>query len=312
MSPLLQVDDLVITYMNGRRRVPAVRGVSFAAEPGETIALVGESGCGKSSTARAVAGLEAPTTGRVRMAGHDVGAIARDPKLRHLVQMVFQHSDQSLDQMWTVERIVAEPLARMHRMRRGAARDRVVPALAEVGLGDEYLTRRPRDLSGGQAQRVAIARALITRPQLVVLDEPTASLDQSVRSRVLALLQRLQNERKMTYVFISHDLASVRRIAHRVAVMYLGRIVEVGPTAEIFRNPMHPYTRGLLESEPRVTPNEPWEITPMRGETPSPSAIPTGCAFQGRCPLAGPQCAAVDPRLVEVAGGRLLACVKKD
>jgi len=312
VSPLLEVDDLVITYANGRRRVSAVRGVSFAAEPGETIALVGESGCGKSSTARAVAGLEAATAGRIRVAGHDVGAIARDPKLRHLVQMVFQHADQSLDQTWTVERIVAEPLARMHRTGRGASHDRVVTALAEVGLGAEYLSRRPRDLSGGQAQRVAIARALITRPQLVVLDEPTASLDQSVRSRVLSLLQSLQAERTMTYVFISHDLASVRRIAHRVAVMYLGRIVEVGPTAEIFRDPKHPYTRGLLESEPRVTPDEPWEITPMTGETPSPSAIPAGCAFQGRCPLAGPECAAVDPPLIEVAGGRLLACVKKD
>ncbi|WP_368665619.1 oligopeptide/dipeptide ABC transporter ATP-binding protein [Homoserinimonas sp. OAct 916] len=288
-----------------------MRGVSFEVARGETIALVGESGCGKSSTARLIAGLETATSGSVSVAGHDIADIATDKRLRRLVQMVFQHSDQALDRSWNVERIVAEPLLRMDGLRLSAARTRTVAALNSVGLGDDFLSRRPRELSGGQSQRVAIARALISQPELVVLDEPTASLDQSVRTRVLDLLKRIQEERNVGYVFISHDLASVRRIADRVAVMYLGRIVEIGRTAEIFANPRHPYTQGLLRSEPPIDPAVKWEITPMKGETPSASAIPDGCAFRGRCPIADEACATVDPLLLPVGSTRQLACIHR-
>lgn len=310
-TPILNIRDLEVTYRAGRRRTRAVRGLGLNLERGETIALVGESGCGKSTTARVIAGLERPTGGEVTIDGAAVSEIARNPRLRHVVQMVFQHSEQALDRTWKVERLVGEPLRRLRGMSARAARPHVVAALESVGLDAEYLSRRTRELSGGQAQRVAIARVLAAEPQLVVLDEPTASLDQTVRSRVLGLLERLQRERGMSYVFISHDLASVRRIAQRVAVMYLGRIVEIGTREQIFENPQHPYTQGLLASEPPVAPGVPWNIEPMRGETPSASAEITGCAFRTRCPLATDHCSTLDPELTPREDGRGVACLNR-
>ena len=309
--PILSVSDLEVTYRAGKRRTHAVRGVSFELEKGQTLALVGESGCGKSTTARVIAGLERPSSGTVEVAGYDVAQIAKSRTLRHLVQMVFQHADQALNRTWRVSRIVAEPLRHLYQMAKRSANAPVVEALARVGLDEEYSRRYPRELSGGQAQRVVIARVLVASPELVVLDEPTASLDQTVRSKVLSLLEGLQRDREMSYVFISHDLASVRRVAHHVAVMYLGRVVEWGTRDQVFNSPQHPYTQGLLASEPPLAPGEHWDIKPMRGETPSASTIVPGCSFRARCPIASDHCATVDPPTTTREDGRKLACLNR-
>jgi oligopeptide/dipeptide ABC transporter ATP-binding protein len=275
-------------------------------EAGETLALVGESGCGKSSTARIVVGLAEPTSGSVSLSGEDLHTRVRDREVRRRAQMVFQHPDQSLNPHYTVAKTVAEPARLL-----GGGRDveeRVVEALRTVGLGPEYRSRRPRELSGGQQQRVAIARALICNPDLVVLDEPTASLDQSVRSRVVALLERLQQERQVGYLFISHDLTTVRRIAHRVAVMYLGRIVEVAPTEELFENPQHPYTKALLAAAPVPDPRRRKRVVPLQGETPSASDLPSGCSFQSRCPLVHDRCRTTHPQLEPLATHHHVEC----
>ena len=303
---LLSVHNLHKTYGSGRSALPAVRGVNFDLQSGETLALVGESGCGKSSTARVVVGLAQPTSGSVELGGQDLHALVHDRKVRRRAQMVFQHPDQSLNPHFTVARTVAEPARLLGDP--GDLDARVVEALKTVGLGPEYRRRRPRELSGGQQQRVAIARALICDPELVVLDEPTASLDQSVRSRVVALLQQLQSERQVGYLFISHDLTTVRRIAHRVAVMYLGRIVETAPTEELFENPQHPYTRALLAAAPVPDPRRRRRPVPLAGETPSAQALPTGCAFQDRCPLVHDRCRTTQPQLERSNPGHLVEC----
>ncbi len=304
---LLGVHDLHKTYGSGAHALPAVRGVSLDLEAGETLALVGESGCGKSSTARIVVGLATPTRGSVTLGGEDLHARVHDREVRRRAQMVFQHPDQSLNPHFTVEKTVAEP-ARLLGGGDGAVEERVVEALRTVGLGPEYRKRRPRELSGGQQQRVAIARALICDPELVVLDEPTASLDQSVRSRVVALLEQLQKERGVGYLFISHDLTTVRRIAHRVAVMYLGRIVELAPTAELFENPQHPYTRALLAAAPVPDPRRRKRVVPLEGETPSASNLPVGCSFQTRCPLVHDRCRKEHPQLGSFAPDHGVEC----
>lgn len=302
---LLSVRNLHKTYGSGTHALPAVRGVSLDVEAGETLALVGESGCGKSSTARIVVGLAEPTSGSVTLGGEDLHARVRDREVRRRAQMVFQHPDQSLNPHFTVARTVAEP-ARL--LGGGDVEERVVEALRTVGLGPEYRDRRPRELSGGQQQRVAIARALICNPELVVLDEPTASLDQSVRSRVVALLERLQQERQVGYLFISHDLTTVRRIAHRVAVMYLGRIVEVAPTEELFENPRHPYTKALLAAAPIPDPRRRKRVVPLQGETPSATNLPAGCSFRTRCPLVHDRCHTVQPQLEPLTPDHAVEC----
>jgi oligopeptide/dipeptide ABC transporter ATP-binding protein len=284
-----------------------VRGVSFDVGKGETLALVGESGCGKSSTARVVVGLTRPSSGTVRLAGQDLHNSARDRAVRRRAQMVFQHPDQSLTPHFTVVRTLAEPL-RLLTDAPGDVDRRVNEVLRTVGLGPEYRDRRARELSGGQQQRVAIARALICGPELVVLDEPTASLDQSVRSRVIRLLQRLQREREIGYLFISHDLPTVRRIADRVAVMYLGRIVEMAPTAQLFASPQHPYTKALLAAAPAPDPRRRRAQVRLKGETPSATRLPTGCTFQDRCPLVHDRCRVEEPGLELRADGNLVEC----
>ncbi|MGH3360280.1 MAG: oligopeptide/dipeptide ABC transporter ATP-binding protein [Nocardioidaceae bacterium] len=310
---LLSVRDLHKTYGKGRSALPAVRGVSLELDHGETLAIVGESGCGKSSTARVVVGLAEPTSGTVELGGQDMHAGVHDRAMRRRAQMVFQHPDQSLNPHFTVARAVAEPARLLGdagdlRGRPDDVEARVVAALKTVGLGPEYRNRRPRELSGGQQQRVAIARALICNPDLVVLDEPTASLDQSVRSRVVALLQQLQSEHRVGYLFISHDLTTVRRIAHRVAVMYLGRIVESAPTEELFQTPQHPYTRALLAAAPVPDPRRRQRVVPLEGETPSAQNLPTGCAFQDRCALVHDRCHTAQPQLELSGQAHLVEC----
>jgi oligopeptide/dipeptide ABC transporter ATP-binding protein len=283
-----------------------VRGVTLDVAQGETLALVGESGCGKSSTARVVVGLTPPTRGTVELDGHDMREAPSDRDLRRRIQMVFQHPDQSLDPRFTVAQTLSEPVRLL--MGGDNVEGRVARALRDVGLDPQYRDRRPRELSGGQQQRVAIARALICDPQLVVLDEPTASLDQSVRSRVISLLKDLQRERDVGYLFISHDLVTVRRLAHRVAVMYAGRIIETAPTDRLFEAPQHPYTRALLAAAPVPDPRRRGRRARLEGETPSLANLPLGCSFQDRCPLVHDRCRVEQPLLSDTSEGHAIEC----
>ena len=291
------------------RSVRAVDGVSFAVAPGETLGLVGESGCGKSTVARSILRLVEPTAGRVIFGDVDLTALSAEPlrRQRRNLQMVFQDPTASLNPRLSVGRTVQEPLQRHTTLGAGERRARVAEVLAQVGLGAELVDRYPHELSGGQRQRVNIARAIATRPRFVVLDEPTSALDVSIRVRAILLLDELRSTLGMTYLFISHDLASVKYLAHRVAVMYLGTIVEEASTAELFTRPLHPYTQALLSAVPVPDPDRRRARIVLAGEVPSPIDILGGCRLRGRCPLAQPVCA--EPvTLRAVAPAHRVAC----
>ncbi len=291
------------------RSVRAVDGVSFAVAPGETLGLVGESGCGKSTVARSILRLVEPTAGRVIFGDVDLTALSAEPlrRQRRNLQMVFQDPTASLNPRLSVGRTVQEPLQRHTTLGAGERRARVAEVLAQVGLGAELVDRYPHELSGGQRQRVNIARAIATRPRFVVLDEPTSALDVSIRVRAILLLDELRSTLRMTYLFISHDLASVKYLAHRVAVMYLGTIVEEASTAELFTRPLHPYTQALLSAVPVPDPDRRHARIVLAGEVPSPIDILGGCRLRGRCPLAQPVCA--EPvTLRAVAPAHRVAC----
>ena len=291
------------------RSVRAVDGVSFAVAPGETLGLVGESGCGKSTVARSILRLVEPTAGRVIFGEVDLTALSAEPlrRQRRNLQMVFQDPTASLNPRLSVGRTVQEPLQRHTTLGAGERRARVAEVLAQVGLGAELVDRYPHELSGGQRQRVNIARAIATRPRFVVLDEPTSALDVSIRVRAILLLDELRSTLGMTYLFISHDLASVKYLAHRVAVMYLGTIVEEASTAELFTRPLHPYTQALLSAVPVPDPDRRHARIVLAGEVPSPIDILGGCRLRGRCPLAQPVCA--EPvTLRAVAPAHRVAC----
>jgi oligopeptide/dipeptide ABC transporter ATP-binding protein len=291
------------------RVVRAVDGVSLRVGAGETLGLVGESGCGKSTLARCVLRLIEPTRGRVLLDEEDLTALPEEAlrRRRRDIQMVFQDPTASLNPRLSVAATVDEPLA-LHTPLAGAARrERVDEVLEEVGLGAGLRARYPHQLSGGQRQRVNIARAIATHPRLVVLDEPTSALDVSLRARVILLLAELKRRMGMTYLFISHDLSTVRYLCDRVAVMYLGVLVEEAPAAELFDHPAHPYTRALLSCIPVPDPDVAPERLRLSGEVPSPIDIPGGCRLRGRCPLAQPVCAEPVP-LREIAPGHTVAC----
>ena len=316
-AALLEVRDLQVEFGREReRRVRAVDGVSFALETGGSLALVGESGCGKSSVARALLGLEAPRSGSIRLGGEELAASAqrRSAAARRRMQIVFQDPYASLDPRQTVRQVLTEPLD-VHAI--GARRERAGRAAAlldVVGLDASYLARYPHELSGGQRQRIAIARALALEPDLLVLDEPTSALDVSVRAQIVQLLARLRRQRPLALLFITHDLALVPHVCDAVAVMYLGRLCEIGPCREVLATPRHPYTRALLEA---VLPPDPElaraRSATARGEVPSPTAPPPGCRFHPRCPereRAGPErCASSVPPLERAApGATSVAC----
>jgi oligopeptide/dipeptide ABC transporter ATP-binding protein len=300
--------------------VRAVDGVSFRVLAGETLGLVGESGCGKSTLGRTIIRLEEPTEGKALFEGEDLAGASKRKLfgLRREIQMIFQDPYSSLNPRMTIGEIVREPLL-VHRIGTKDEQIEKVRALLEVvGLTGDLLQRYPHEFSGGQRQRVGLARALTLNPKLVIADEPVSALDVSVQSQVLNLMVRLQREMNLTYVFISHDLSVVEHVSDTIAIMYLGRIVEKGPTDTIFARPAHPYTRALLEAIPRPDPRRRRRSVPLAGEAPSPVAPPAGCAFHPRCPFAIDACRAAVPPLEAVgapaadpAREHLAACIRK-
>lgn len=305
---LLEIRGLHQVYGRGDKSVPALRGVDLNVDRGETVALVGESGCGKTTLGRVVVGLQPSTAGSVVFDGDRLEKLLGTKNFRSRVQMVFQHPDSSLNPRFRAGTTVREPRRLMKGGSRADIEEQVDDVLTLVGLGPEYKARYPRELSGGQQQRIAIARALMSDPELVVLDEPTSSLDQSIRGRIISLLREIQRARNVAYLLISHDLSTVRRIAGRVAVMYLGRVVEVAETEKVFESPQHPYTKALLSAVPSFDPDVRTRRIMLMGETPSPSDLPVGCAFQDRCPLVHERCRSESPSLESYAAGHRVEC----
>jgi oligopeptide/dipeptide ABC transporter ATP-binding protein len=320
-APLLEVKDLVkrfrarqsvfeqITFRPARHAV-AVDGVSFSVQKGETLGLVGESGSGKTTVARSVLRLIDPDEGSITFDGVDVSGLSRSKLqgVRQRMQMVFQDPYSSLNPRMKVGTAIAEPALVHGVIERSAATAHVEEMLDLVGLPASTAARYPRQLSGGQRQRIAIARALSARPSVLIADEPVSALDVSVQAQILNLLSKLLEELDLTMVFIAHQLSVVRHISNRVAIMYLGRIVETGPTNRVFAAPQHPYTKALLEAAPHPDPSRRHTRAAVRGDIPSPFDIPSGCRFRTRCPYAIERCETEDPALRTVADAHLAAC----
>ncbi|HTS93431.1 MAG TPA: dipeptide ABC transporter ATP-binding protein [Stellaceae bacterium] len=316
-SPVLEVEDLrkYFPVLRGLLRravaqVQAVDGVSFSIAAGETLCLVGESGCGKSTVGKLVLRFIEPTSGRIRLGGTDITALEGDAMREHRrhVQMVFQDPYASLNPRLTAGTIVGEPLENYDSMGASEREARVAAVLERVGLRAEAMRKYPFEFSGGQRQRLGIARALAVNPSLIIADEPVSALDVSVQAQVLNLLMDLQEELKLAYLFISHDLGVVEHIGHRIAVMYLGRIVEIAPKAELFALPLHPYSQALIDSAPLPDPRARRARLIIEGDVPSPIDPPPGCRFHTRCPFAIARCRSEVPALMEVSPGRYVAC----
>jgi len=314
-GPILEVRGLGKSFdVHGsfgrvKARLKAVDDVSFSLARGEVLGLVGESGCGKSTLGKTIMGIHEPTAGEVLFEGKLIagGGFRRDNAMRARVQYAYQDPGASLDPRWKLRDSLHEPLV-VHTDWPRARRDAHVREIVRlVGLPETHLDLYPHEISGGQQRRVGLARILTLRPEVVVLDEPTSGLDVSVQATVLTLFRDLQREFGLTYILVSHDLAVVRTMCDRVAVMYLGRIVEIGPTEEIFARPQHPYTRSLLAAMPRIGGPRIARDFALGGEPPDPANLPSGCRFRTRCPKAQPGCAATEPALLE-AGGTRAAC----
>jgi len=309
---LLDVHDLVKYFPMGRSQfVKAVNKISFEVQRAEALALVGESGSGKTTVGRCVLKLIAPTSGRILFDDRDITTMSQGAfrPLRPRIQMVFQDPYDSLDPRMRVGEIVREPMKLAKQLAPSLQQARVVELLDMVGLASS-VGKYPHQLSGGEQQRVGIARAIATQTELVVLDEPTSALDVSVRGEILDLLTRLQQQLGLAYIFISHDLTAVRRVCQRVAIMYLGRIIETGATEQIFEHPLHPYSRALLSSVLYPDPTQEQSRFLLHGEIPSPINLPKGCHLYARCPWAREQCQQAYPPYEEVQPGRYVSCYR--
>jgi peptide/nickel transport system ATP-binding protein len=316
-QPLLQVKNLkkyfpikggILSKTVGH--VQAVDDISFDLYPGETVGLVGESGCGKSTAARTILRLIEPTGGEVVFEGQDILKLGKKPMraLRREMQIIFQDPYASLNPRMTVASIVGEPLE-IHKIAKGRAKEeRVANILEKVGLRPEHMRRYPHEFSGGQRQRIGIARALALNPKLIIGDEPVSALDVSIQAQVINLLEDLQREFNLTYLIIAHDLSVVEHISNRVAVMYLGKIVELATDRELYENPSHPYTEALLSAVPRPDPSIKKQRIILPGDVPSPINPPSGCRFHTRCLYAKADCKTVEPALQDIGGGHYVAC----
>jgi oligopeptide/dipeptide ABC transporter ATP-binding protein len=312
LTKYFALNNDVLSRLTGKTRtLKAVDDISFFIKPGETLGLVGESGCGKSTTARLVTRLIEPSSGSILLKGEDLLALppSRMLEMRKTIQLVFQDPYSSLNPRKTVMQILSRPLE-VHNLAHGWATKRrhVLHLLRLVGMGVEHADRYPHEFSGGQRQRLAIARALAVKPQLIIGDEPVSALDVSIQAQILNLFRELQEDLKLTYLFIAHDLSVIRHISDRVAVMYVGKIVEMGTVEEIFAHPQHPYTQALLAAVPEADPHKPPPRLTLQGELATPVDPPPGCRLNGRCPLATKICGEVSPPLSDRGGAHYVAC----
>jgi len=317
MEPVISVTDLVKYFPIHRgflgRKVQylkAVDGIDFTVHKGETLGLVGESGCGKSTVGYLILNLIKPDGGKIFYKDLDVTALHGKElqRIRRNLQVVFQDPQSSLDPRMLIKNTVGYPIE-VNGLAKGAELvRRVKTMLAEVGLSEDHMYRYPHEFSGGQRQRIGIARALITEPKFVVLDEPTSALDVSVQAQILNLIKDLQQRNGYAYLFISHDLSVIKHMSHRIAVMYLGNIVETAPKNSLYQNPLHPYTRALMASLPQPDPQKRHTLAVLKGDVPSPVNVPTGCRFHPRCPQVMEQCSRLTPPFIEMDTGHRVAC----
>lgn len=322
MKKLLEVRDLKIYYpvrenrgvRTIKKQLKAVDGVSFDVYEGETFGIVGESGCGKTTTGKAIVRLLKPTAGEILFDGQDIhrkAARAEQKELARQIQLIFQDPYSSLDPRFTVGRIIGEPLAVHGSLNRTQRREKVLSLMEDVGLGAQQYAKFPHEFSGGQRQRIGVARALALNPRLIVCDEPVSALDVSIQAQILNLLQDLQQKYSLTYIFISHNLSVVKHLCNRIMVMYLGNIVELCSSDELFENAQHPYSEALLAAIPVPDPDHPREVEGLEGDVPSPIDPPSGCCFRTRCPYAEERCAQEKPTLRDVGDGHMVACHKR-
>lgn len=314
MSDFLRINNLTKIYESSggnfgkRTKVSALQDVSFDLAKGETLGIVGESGCGKSTLGRIISRLDTPTSGEIIYKGEDLAekSLAKMRPLRKEIQFIFQDPYASLNPRRQIGAIVEEPM-RVNGVGKDERRARALDLLEKVGLDKDAYERYPHEFSGGQRQRVVIARALTLKPELIIADEPVSALDVSIQAQVLNLFKELQEEFKLTYIFVAHDLGVVRHISDRIAVMYLGKIVEVGSVTEIYNNPRHPYTKALLSAIPRIDQSAKNVRQILTGDIPSPLNRPSGCSFHTRCPIAVPACSQIEPALRKI-GNISVAC----